>query len=200
MPPVRKRSQYRNTLPIPESLQTQVQYITRLNLSIFWMHRATIAAIARATIRIVLKLRINERAPRVHNAWCAFSPKISIGRMVQPKCVTIFMRRCCGTYIQILCLEISGIATKPIHERDVATRIIFNSEKIIPRISVSKNFLRLKVRLKRCRYFESNSSRFTFNTKIDHRLIPHQLNLIPYLLRYRRIRSTTIGNYVGEKQ
>src|SRR5690606_41515069 len=105
MPPVCKRSQYRYTLKIPESLQTQVQYITRLNLSIFRMYRAAIAAVSRAAVRIVLILRIHERAPRIHNAWCAFSPKIGIDRMVQSKCMTLLMRRRYGTYIQILRLD-----------------------------------------------------------------------------------------------
>ncbi len=67
-------------------------------------------------VGIILKHRITNRSPRIHDSRLTHSPNIQHFRMIKPEGVPVFMCSCSGIIQQIIQFEITGIAMNAIYK------------------------------------------------------------------------------------
>jgi hypothetical protein len=72
----------------------------------------------------------------IHDSWAAFLSDVEDVRVVKPEPVSELVCSSSGTQVKVFRFEISAIAAKSIHERNITEGMILYPEKIVCRISV----------------------------------------------------------------
>src|SRR6186713_2205065 len=94
---------------------------------------------------VILKIRITEGTPGIHDTRLPLSPDIQEFGMIQAQRMSIFVGCCRGGPLQVRQLEIPRIRSQPVHKRNVVLGEFFYSEKIITGIGIMPDGCRGKV-------------------------------------------------------
>jgi len=98
----------------PEPVKPEQINIALQDLSCIRVKRA--AGLQRESIFIVLKLRITDCPPGVHDAWLTLTADIQDFWMIQPQRMAIFMGSRRGVIDEVVQLEIARIASDSVDE------------------------------------------------------------------------------------